>query len=155
MALVEKAELYYPKLDPANPNKKFKPENPTWEIQIRTTDKAVKKEWEALNLSVKAIVPDEGEAYYRVNLKKNSISQEGTPNDPVKVVDMKLKPVDPKTLGNGSICIIRIYQRPYTSKTGQPAVQSILMGVQVVEHVLYEYVPRDDEFKSEDDDGKF
>lgn len=137
MAIIKNAELHYAKLDPKRPSKRFNPENPTWEIQIRTTDKAVKKEWEALGLSVKAIVPDEGAPYFRANLSKKSLNKEGQPNQPVKVVDAKLREVDPSSVGNGSVGNLRIFQREYVKKTGGQGISTTLMAVQLVSHIVY------------------
>ena len=36
MAILKNCELWFAKLDPKRPNRKFNPENPTWEIQLRT-----------------------------------------------------------------------------------------------------------------------
>jgi hypothetical protein len=149
MPLLENVEIYWPKLDPKKPNSQFKPENPTWELQIQTKDKAVKKQWDELKFNVKAVVPDEGDPYYRINMKKNSIAMDGKPNPPIQVVDMELRAVDPTRIGNGSRANIRYIQREYTDKTGKPAMQSILMGVQIIELIEYEPQERDDEFKAQ------
>ena len=147
------AELYFCKLDPERPNAKFNRENPTWEVQIRTTDREVKKDWESKGLLVKAVVPDEEGAspYWRVNLRKKSIKNSGEKSSPVPVVDGKLRPLDPNTIGNGSIGNIRIYQYEYPKKdkTGKGIV-SVLMGVQIIKHVVYTPKPRDDEFEETD-----
>ena len=146
-------ELYFCKLDPARPNAKFNRENPTWEVQIRTTDREVKKDWESKGLLVKAVVPDEEGAspYWRVNLRKKSIKNSGEASSPVPVVDGKLKPLDPNTIGNGSVGYVRIYQYEYPKKdkTGKGLV-SVLMGVQITKHVVYTPKPRDDEFEEAD-----
>ena len=42
--LLKDVELWYTKLDPRYPNARFNKQNPTWECQIRTTDKDQKKE---------------------------------------------------------------------------------------------------------------
>jgi hypothetical protein len=150
MALLRNCELFYTKLDPKRPNNKFDKENPTWDCQIRTTSKEVKKEWEALNLPVKAVVPDEGAPYYRVNLRKRSIKSDGTAAEPVSVVDGRLTAIDPNTIGNGSIGNIRIFQYEYDKRASSgKGVATILMGLQVTKHVVYEARPRDDDFQEE------
>jgi hypothetical protein len=50
--ILSNVELFFAKLDPANPNSRFDKENPTWEVQIRTKDKAVAKSWKEQNLRV-------------------------------------------------------------------------------------------------------
>jgi hypothetical protein len=143
---VSNAEIWFAKLDPARPNAKFNKQNPTWECQIRTQSKDVKKEWEAMNLPVKAILPDEGTPYWRVNLRKKSIKVDKSPASPITVVNGKLEPVDPNSIGNGSIVNIRLFQYDYTKKDGTPGVVSVLMGIQLVKHIVYKAKPREDEF---------
>jgi hypothetical protein len=152
MAIIKNVELYYCKLDPKRPNDKYNKKNPTWECQIRTTSKEVKKEWEALNLPVKAIVPDDDSApYYRVNLKKKSIKEkENVPAQPVKVINGALEDINPNSIGNGSIGNVRIFQYSYPKDDGRNAVASILMGVQITKHVVYTPPPRSDEFEQTD-----
>ena len=146
MAIIKDCSIWFAKLDPKRPNSKFNKKNPTWELQIRTNDKNVKKEWEALGLGVKPVVPDEGEPYFRVNLRKKSIKEDGEPASYVKVVDGNLKDVDPNTVGNGSIGNIRIFQYKYKND-GKEGTASVLMGIQLTRHILYKAKPRDDDFE--------
>jgi len=150
---IENAPLYFCKLDPKRPNAKFNRDNPTWEVQIRTTDKEQKKDWESKGLLVKVVVPDEDgvETYWRVNLRKKSIKNSGEAASPVVVVDGNLNPIDPNTIGNGSIGNVRVYQYEYPKKdkSGKGLV-SVLMGVQVTKHLVYKPKPRDDEFQEAD-----
>jgi hypothetical protein len=146
MPQIKNAELYFCKLNRKRPNDKFNKENPTWECQIRTSDKEVKKVWEAMGLSVKAIVPDDGPTYFRVNLRKKSIKKDGSPASPVKCVNGKLDEVDPDTIGNGSIGNVRVFQYPF-EKNGKKQLVSVLMGVQLVKHILYKPKAMDDEFE--------
>ncbi len=146
MPIISNCELWFPKLDPKRPNSKFNKENPTWEVQIRTSSKEVKKNWEELQLPVKAIVPDEGAPYYRVNLKKKVFKENGENSSPVKLVNGKLEDMDPNSVGNGSLGNVRIYQYEYPKKDGGKGFASVLMGVQVTKHVLYTPKARNDEF---------
>jgi hypothetical protein len=146
MSLIKNAELYYPKLNPKRPNTKFNAENPTWEVQIRTTSKEQKAEWLALDLVVKDIIPDEGMPYYRVNLKRKSIKETGEKSDPVSVVDGSLNPMNPDAIGNGSIGNIRVFQYEYV-KNNQKNIASVLMGIQVTKLVSYNWTDRDDDFE--------
>jgi len=146
MPIIKGAELYFSKLNPKRPNAKFNKKNPTWEVQIRTEDKAKKKLWEDLGLSVKAVIPDDGEPYYRVNLRKKSIKEDGTDSSPVSIVDGKLNPVDPDSIGNGSIANIRIFQYEYTNE-GKRGIASVLMAVQLTKHLVYTAPARDDDFE--------
>ena len=108
-----------------------------------------KKEWEALNLPVKAVVPDEGVPYYRVNLRKKSIKEDGDSSSPVSVVDGKLNPIDPDSIGNGSIGNIRVFQYEY-SNAGKKGTASVLMGMQLTKHIVYTPQARDDDFEETD-----
>jgi len=142
--IINDCEIWFTKL--GRPNAAFNKKNPTWEAQIRTTSKEVKKQWEAADLGVKAIVPDEGETYFRVNLRKKSIKEDGTPASPVNVIDGDMKPVDPNTIGNGSIGNVRIFQYEYPKEGGGVGKASVLMGIQLTKHILYTPKPRDDDF---------
>jgi hypothetical protein len=144
--IFENCELWYAKLDPERPNSRFNKENPLWELQIRTKSKEQKKEWIKNNLIVKDIVPDEGEPYFRVNLRKKSITKKGKEASPVDVIDGKLKPVDPNSIGNGSIGNVRVYQYEYPKADGSRGIVSVLMGIQLTKHIKYIPKPRDSGF---------
>jgi hypothetical protein len=146
MPIVKDCELWFCKLDPKRPSAKFNKQNPTWEAQIRTTDKAVKKLWEEIGLPVKAVVPDEGAPYFRVNLRKKSIKEDGEKASPITVIDGKLREIDPNSIGNGSIGNVRIFQYEYPRKDGGKGIASVLMGIQVTKHIVYKPKPRGDEF---------
>jgi len=146
MAIIKNVQIYFAKLNPNRPNPKFNKKNPTWELQLRTSDKVQKAEWEKLGLAVKAVIPEEGAPYYRVNLKKKSIKEDGSPSSVVSVIDGKLKPIDPDTIGNGSVANIRIFQYEYTNE-GKKGIASVLMAVQLTKHLVYTAPPRDDDFE--------
>ena len=148
MPILNNVEVWYPKVDPARPNARFSKKNPTWEVQLRTYDKEVKKQWEALNLPVRPVVPDEGAPYFRVNLRKKSIREDLTPAAPVQVIDGNMQPVDPNTIGNGSMANVRIYQYEYDKNEGGKGTASILMGIQLLKHIMYAPKPREDDFES-------
>jgi hypothetical protein len=148
--LLKNVEIWYLKADPNNPNRRFNPQNPTWEIQLRTTDKEVKKQWEETGLIVKPMVPDEGPPYFRVNLRKKSVKEDGEAASPVEVLDLQLNPVDPNIVGNGSIANVRIFQYEYQRpQGGSKGIASVLMGVQLVKLLKYTPKPRDDDFQAE------
>ena len=147
MPQIKNAEIWFAKVDPKRPNRKFNKKNPTWEVQLRTRDKAQKKEWQEMKLPVKTIDPDDDSGvYYRVNLRKKTIKADGEPASPVEVVYGDMKPADPATIGNGSIANIRIYQYDYENEDGQKGVASVLMGIQLRKHVRYTPKAYDDEF---------
>lgn len=145
MTILKDCEIWFAKLDPKRPSAKFNKLNPTWEMQIRTTDKVQRKEWEALSLSVKAVVPDDGIPYWRANLKKKSIrSKEAGPAEPVTVVNAAREPLDPNSIGNGSIGNLRLFQYDYPKEDGSKGIASILMAVQLTKHIVYVAPPRED-----------
>lgn len=145
MPIIKNAEIWYTKLDPKRPNKSLNKKIPTWEIQIRTKDKEVKKAWEEMDLNVKLVEDEKYGVYYRVNLKKKAKKETGEDNSPVKLVDGKLDELDPNSIGNGSIGNIRIWQREYEYQ-GKKGIASTLMAVQIIKHVVYTPKPFEDEF---------
>jgi len=154
VAVLKNVELWFIKANPKRPNAKFNKANPTWEAQIRTTSKEVKKEWEALKLGVKAIVPDgENEkTYFRVNLRKKTIKESGEPASPVSVINGAMKDIDPDSIGNGSIGNVRIFQYEYKKESGGTGTANVLMGIQVTKHIVYVPKAHSDDFSAEDDE---
>lgn len=172
MAIIRNVAIYHAKLDPKYPNATFNKNNPTWELQIRTADPAQKAEWDAAGLKPKLMVYKEdtkdkdgedigglpilnenGKKQWRVNLKKKSINKEGNKADPVEVKSHDLKPVDPRSIGNGSIGHIRLFQYDYknekpgeATKTGKA---SVLMEIQLKKHIVYVPKPKE-EFGAEE-----
>ena len=142
--ILQNVEIWYAKL--GKPSSRYNKDNPTWELQVRTTDKEIKKEWEARGLNVRAFVPDEGLPYFRVNLRKRSVKEDGEPAFSPTVVDGDLNPVDPDTIGNGSIANVRIFQYSYPDADGRAGTASVLMGVQLVRHIVYQRKGREDNF---------
>jgi len=164
MALLKNCELHYIKCDPKRPNASFNKKNPTWEVQIRTTDLEQKKEWDAYGLKPKLLVGKEGDdnegepiltadgkKQWRVNLKKKSITQAGEPASTVKIVNGSLEDIDPNTVGNGSLGHVRIYQYEFPQEgKKEPGIASVLMAIQLKRHIVYTPKARDDEFEIED-----
>lgn len=142
MAILKNVEIWYPRLDPNKPNTKYNKDNGTWEIQLRTKDKKQKAEWAAAGLKPKTIDDDDKGIYYACTIRKKSKKTDGKPNQPVKVINGSLEEIDPKTIGNGSVGNVRIFQYEYgdDNKTA-----NMLMAVQITK--LNEYIPR----PSEDD----
>jgi len=135
--ILSNVELFFAKLDPANPNSRFDKDFPTWEVQIRTKDKAVAKGWKEQNLRVTPDENDDG-VFYRANLKKKSKKRDGSDMAPVNVVAGDLSAVDPATIGNGSIANLSVFQYDY-NMNGKDGIASMLMGVQIT--TLNEYKP--------------
>ena len=142
--ILSDVELYFAKLDPANPNSRFDKDNPTWEAQIRTKDKAVAKSWKDNNLRVTPDENDDG-VFYRANLKKKSKKRDGSAMAPVNVVAGDLSPIDPSTIGNGSIANMSVFQYDY-KVSGKEGIASMLMGVQITTLNEYKPVPKEGGF---------
>jgi len=144
MAIIKNVELWYPRLDPKRPNNKFNKERPTWEVQIRTTDKKVKAEWTKLNLQPKTVDDDDKGIYYSVTLRKKSKKADGSENEPVRVVNGSLEAIDPRSIGNGSVGNVRVFQYEYGE---DKKIANMLMSIQITK--LKEYVPKaaEDEFE--------
>lgn len=144
MPFLQNVEIHFARLHPKFPNK-HNADNPTWEVQLRTTSKVVKKEWEALGLPIKAIVPDDDSApYFRAMLRRKSLKKDGTPNTPVELVDGDRNPLEPNLVGNGSIANIRIFQYDYPDKTNPGLMKkaSILSAVQITTLIKSTYTPK-------------
>jgi len=176
MPILKDCELYYAWLTPEYPNKRYNKENPTWEVQLRTTDKNKRKEWEAQNLVIKAIVPDDEPPFFRVNLKKRSLKKtdellkdeegknifddKGNPKyvmeeaDPPEVLDAQLNPLNPSIIGNGSIGDVKVYQYEYPGPGNTKRIGSVLMGIRVTKLIEYIRKPRsdDEEFEKSEEE---
>jgi hypothetical protein len=164
LVMLKNCEIWYAKLNPERPDDTFDKDNPKWNIQIRTTSKETKKEWEALGIKVKAVVPDEGAHYFSANLQRSLYKKDGNKNKPVKVIDGNLEPVDARSIGHGSIGHIRVFQYASKSpKAKEGQMVSMLEAIQLIKHVVYK--PKEGEglpFEkttteriAKDDDGSF
>ncbi|MDB4575366.1 hypothetical protein N9112_00220 [bacterium] len=141
--ILNNCELHFVRLDPTRPNAKYEKANPVWEIQMRTSDKDQKKAWQAAGLRVTAVVPDDdSDPYFKANLRKRSIKSDGEKALPVELVDGNLNPIDPNTIGNGSVGNLRVFQYEYNNEESGPGVASILMAVQITKHVVYVPQPK-------------
>lgn len=152
MAILKNEEVWFAKLNPARPDKnKLNPDKPNWNLQCRTTDKDHRKKWKDMGFSPRVVREDPADEeskilYYSINLRKNAIKQEAgesTKASPVSVVNGKNQEIDPTTIGNGSICNIRLYERDY-EVGGIKKKGFTLMAVQVVKHVVYVSSPMED-----------
>lgn len=148
MAILKNVELFFAKLNPSKPNARFDKENPTWEVQIRTRDKAQAKQWKDMDIRVKPDEDDEG-IFYKASLKKKSKKRDGTDQNPVSVVAGDLSPIDVDKIGNGSVANVRVYQYEY-NVNGTAGIATMLMAVQVTTLREYEPKPREDDFEMTD-----
>lgn len=165
--IIPSATLFFTKVEKDSPAKPFAGDGaPSWETQIRTTDKAEAKQWKDLDLNVRALtrkskdengnfVTDElgeevrepitdenGKPFYGCTLRKKTLKRDGSPQMPVNVVAGDLSPIDASTIGNGSVGNLSVFQYPYEYK-GKKGISSMLMAIQITE--LNEYKPRPQE----------
>lgn len=153
MVLLKNCAVYFCKLDPKKPSARFDKLRPSWECQIRTTDKDVAKDWTEKKLLVRPVLPTDGTPpYWKVNLKKKAVKANGEEASPVEVLHGKtLRPIDPNSIGNGSVAHVRIFQYEYNKKDGSGrGLSSVLMGLQVVKHIKYVPKARDDDFAEDE-----
>jgi hypothetical protein len=152
MAILKNQEIWFSRLVPARPDKnKLNPEKPNWSVQCRTTSKEVRKEWVSLGISPRTVREDPTDdespvKYYSVSFRKNAFKGEGKDRvkaDAPEVVDGKHKPVDPGSIGNGTIANLKLFKREY-EVGGIKKISYVLMGVQVVKHVVYVSSPMED-----------
>ena len=130
---VSNVPVYFVKCHPKRPSLAMDPTKPQWELQLRTTDPAVHAEWEALKLPSKFHIPKgkgPADGFYRCNLSKRAFKKDGSPTLPVEVVTGDLRPLDPDTIGNGSIANLRLLAREYTHNNAQKTAW-YLMAIQV------------------------
>ena len=161
MAILKAVEIHYAKLDPARPDKGMsatpgQTPNPNWNLQIRTKDKAVRTAWQGMGIKVKTIRKDKDDEespilYYQATLRKNAKKKEGdtlVPAAPVEVIDGKQKPINPSSIGNGSIANLILFERKYQLSDGKGGMVDktswILMKVQIVRHVVYVHKPMEE-----------
>jgi hypothetical protein len=146
MTVVNNAELWFARLDPKYPNDKFNKDNPTWEVQIRTKDRKVAKLWkDEYSLKTTQELDADDKPYWKSNLKRRSKKANGEALSPVEVVDGDLNPVDPRTIGNGSIGNVSLFQYESKSEAAKGKIISMLKKIQLTKHIVYD-PPKKDEF---------
>lgn len=154
MAILKNQEIHFVRLNPNRPEKNmFDPTKFSWSIQCRSTDKAQIAEWKALGLKPKVVREDKDDEeskvlYQQVSFRKNSKrtdpkTKQQTDNTPVEVVNGKGEPIEPGTIGSGSIANVRLYKREYKVQ-GVEKIGYVLMAVQIVKHKVYIGTPMED-----------
>ena len=122
--ILKNAELYYVFINPDRPRKSFNGKKFQWELQVRTTDKAVRKSWLDMGIELKAVktvredkADDESPVkYYCTTFRKSAEPRERNgktvPSQPIQVVDGNQREMDAQ-IGNGTIANILLYEREY------------------------------------------
>jgi len=110
-----------------------------WEMQIQTKDPAKADEMREYGLNVKEAKEDSPDAgTFSVQLKRKGLKADGTPNQPVKIVDAQLQPMSGENIGNGSTVNVNLWQYAYEAP-GRKGIATSLTAVQVTK--LEEYTP--------------
>ena len=140
---LKNVSIYWPRLDPNNPVSGFdETKAKQWEVQIRTEDKRIAKEWNDIGISVKEVNPTIDEdfiTYYRASLRSKATSRKGKDLPAPEVVDSQLKAVDTTTIGNGSVANINI--KKYLTGMKMYPVGFALRGVQITKLVIFHSGP--------------
>jgi hypothetical protein len=81
--VLEDVELFFTKIDPENPTEISQDGKTGWETQLRTTEKAVAKEWRSLSLGVKAVREDKDDEdskilYWKTTLRRKEFNAKNT-----------------------------------------------------------------------------
>jgi len=132
--IIKNLELNWVKLD--KPVDNYSGDKLIYDIQVAVPE-ARQDELEAIR---KVRIKD-GKA--TINLSKNAFLKDGEPAAKVRVVDANKQPIDPRTIGNGSIGNVMLLQRPYeikhpkTGKVTKSGITSMLVAVQVTKLIKY------------------
>lgn len=153
MAIIRNVEIHWVRCSVDKPQRyQNKPSNPAkWSVQIRTTDKAVKAQWEKeYGMSLTPAEGDNG-IYYKTSLTRYAFAagpdgkeNPDNQNKPVNVILADGTPLDPDTVGNGSIANVSFYVKDDKSSR-------TLKGIQVTKLIKFEPRSDEDEFELTDD----
>ena len=122
--ILKDQELYFVFINPAKPRKSYDGKKYQWEFQVRTKDKAVRKQWLDMGLEAKSVktvradkTDDESPVlYYATTFRKSAEPRERggktVQSMPIQVVDGKQREMD-ASIGNGTIANILLYEREY------------------------------------------
>jgi hypothetical protein len=135
--LFQNVEFNYFKNKPVN----FKGKD-QWEVSIKTNDPAQAEEWENGHLNVRhngtsTKMPTE----WTSSLNRKVFKNDGTPNEPVRVVDETRRPYseeERKKIGNGSRGNVIVWQGHYDNEHGK-GVSKSLTAMQIPRDMLQVY----------------
>ena len=134
--ILKDVELHWAKLDkPVDP---FKTGERLWEVQIRTSDEVIAKQW-AKEYYINAKKDDEG--FWKANVKRKELNGKGETNKAPDVLGRSNQPISASNIGNGSIGDLKLFQYPY-DVAGRKGVASMLSAVRITD--LKEYAPTSD-----------
>lgn len=134
--ILKNVQLFWARLNPAEPDMGFSGDKPQWNVQLRTRSKDQSQEWKDMGLNPQVADDDEG-IFYRVNIRKDAVKRDGGANKPVPVVGPDLMPLDdPSSIGNGTLANVKL--RAFEWKfQGKEGVGHRLDAIQVVDLKVY------------------
>ena len=129
--LIKNVEINYLKADPKEPASPFG--TLQWECQVVVdADRAAEL---ADFGNVRPLKDDPTKV--SVNLKRKALKRDGSPNEPVRVVDSSKQPIDNvKQVGNGSKGNVIVYRFEYNT-AGRSGISTILTAIQITDLVKY------------------
>lgn len=151
MPIVNNVELWYVKVDPSKPER-YQGKGPAkFSAQIRVKDKKVKDSLEKQYGFKFSPLEVDDKIVYKTSISRYAF-QAGTngeedttkPNKPVTVILADGSPVDPNTIGHGSVGNISFFCKE--DKSGRT-----LKGIQLTKLVKFEPRVDEDEFELSDD----
>jgi hypothetical protein len=140
--IVKGLTFYWVKLNAAKPVENYSGDGFEWAIQVRFP-KEREAEIEALNMGKIKPVADNPNML-QLNLRKKATKADGSPAQPVGVVDAFKMALDPTIIGNGSEGNVMIMQREYeiknpkTGRVTKSGISTTLTKVQVTKLVKFE-----------------
>jgi hypothetical protein len=153
MPIIKNVEIHWVKCNADQPQRyQNKADAPAkWSLQIRTRDKAQRKAWEDQYGMKMTPSDDDDGIFYKTSLSRYAFSA-GTdgkenpdkPNKPVNVILGDGTPVNPDTVGNGSIANVSFFLKDDKSSR-------TLKGIQLLKLKKYSPPEDQDQFDLTDD----
>ena len=151
MAIINNVEIHWVKCDPSKPER-YQGKGPAkFSVQIRVKDKKQKESLEKeYGFKFSPMEDKDGKLVYKTSISRYAYGSgpdgnEDTskPNKPVNVILADGTPLDPNTVGNGSIANISFFTKE--DKSGRT-----LKGIQVMKLMKFEPRADEDEFELTD-----
>ena len=152
MAIINNVEIHWVKCDPARPERYQNKGPAKFSVQIRVKDKKTKESLEKdYGFKFSPMEDKDGKLVYKTSLSRYAFQSDKDGNEdvtklnkPVNVILADGTPVDPNTVGNGSIANISFFTKE--DKSGRT-----LKGIQVMKLFKFEARGDEDEFELTDE----
>lgn len=151
MAVIKNVSISWVKCDQDHPDMGYDGESPSWKLNIDSPSDELVTYWKEHNLGGLKTEKDTKKPYIVIQRKATPFAN-GDAKEAPSVVDGHLKPLDPNTIGNGSIANVQfsLYDWKFKNRKG---VAADLMGIQVVNLVPREGANGAMEFEMIDPEG--